>query len=321
MHKTIKIAGLILVCFSFSLFIAISQTRYNGIWLTYNMQNFFDDTTSGTEYPEFTAGRWNRFMYEKRLIRFGEVFRALAQQAGQIQLAVLQEVESALVVQDLIKTTPSLHGMQSIFAKHPDGATGIALLSRYPLIDAESYDSSLFGIQSRPLLKARVAVGKTIVTIIACHLPSRRTAASAESRQRMLRFIAEIIERDKQLYNSEYFMIAGDFNTAFEDNAHLLPDNSWHSHFVNLWQAFEAGNAGSYLYRGQWQKLDHIILSKTFLAAESPLKVTGFHVFKAKRLFSEPFSKIAGFSTATGYGYSDHLPLVAAVRYNIFKVK
>lgn len=82
--------------------------------IAYNVQNLFDGTDHGGEYPEFRASAgWDRGDYYDRLERLGEAIRRTARRPGDRRerrtagglpdIVVLTEVESAWVAADLAR--------------------------------------------------------------------------------------------------------------------------------------------------------------------------------------------------------------------------
>ncbi|MFW6293761.1 MAG: hypothetical protein ACOC7V_15760, partial [Spirochaetota bacterium] len=70
--------------------------------IAYNVQNLFDGTDHGGEYPEFRASAgWDRGDYYERLERLGEAIRRTSRRLPDV--VVLSEVESAWVAADLAR--------------------------------------------------------------------------------------------------------------------------------------------------------------------------------------------------------------------------
>ncbi len=126
--------------------------------IAYNVQNLFDGTDHGGEYPEFRASAgWDRGDYYERLERLGEAIRRTARDraggegrrtaGGLPDIVVLTEVESASVAADLARdflrryrwvsgapepgrAVPSQAPGRTAGPEYPGAATRIAVLSR-----------------------------------------------------------------------------------------------------------------------------------------------------------------------------------------------
>ncbi|MBI5011028.1 MAG: hypothetical protein HZB98_15545 [Bacteroidia bacterium] len=115
-------------------------------------------------------------------------------------------------------------------------------------------------------------------------------------------------------------LICGDFNSTPDDTEIETLLNSVHpaSGLVNLsLQPSEKGE-GSYRFKGTWEMIDQVIVSKTLLNPESGIYIPaeGFRIFRPDFLLeNDPvYPGLSPYSTYRGYryhgGYSDHLPVI-----------
>ncbi|MCL2520500.1 MAG: endonuclease/exonuclease/phosphatase family protein [Spirochaetaceae bacterium] len=299
-----------------SLFVYIELSRLqlgSAIILSYNVQNLFDDITTGTEYNEFTCPNWTTRHYESRLVSLSEVFTAIKLHKGRPDLIFLQEVESAEALAALLKATPALGRMQPVFAKHPQAAIGLAMLSRYPITQVELLDSSLFNTISRPIMVVHLNIkGKTVIAINV-HLPSQLNPDGQITRAAAINLIAKKL-KDLQVSGFNYFMVAGDFNS---DNSDELFGPLLELGLINVL----AHETGSYYFRGNWQQLDQIYLSPALFERQSPLKIGRANNIRLAPLLTPlnddedsyliPFR----FASYAMRGFSDHLPVMLHINY------
>ncbi len=105
--------------------------------IAYNVQNLFDGTDHGGEYPEFRASAgWDRGDYYERLERLGEAIRRTSRRLPDV--VVLSEVESASVAADLARdflrryrwVSAAPEPGRAAAPHYPGPATRVAVLSR-----------------------------------------------------------------------------------------------------------------------------------------------------------------------------------------------
>ena len=115
-------------------------------------------------------------------------------------------------------------------------------------------------------------------------------------------------------------LICGDFNSTPDDTEIETLLNSVHSGsgLENLTLQLSDRGEGTYRYKGTWEMIDQVIVSKTLLNSGSGLYIpTGsFRILRPGFLLeNDPvYPGLSPFSTYRGYryhgGYSDHLPVI-----------
>lgn len=317
--------------------------------LSYNTQTLFDDEYQGSEFSEYIPSDdgWNTVAYHQRLRNLARVIRESC--AGGPDVVVLQEVENAGVVEDLVGYFLSDAGYRYAAGAFADGAAfGQAVLSRYELSGQRSVSAGeKDGILLRPSLEIRVDVGEgKYVQLFAVHWKSK--LGDAEQTERYRRLQAHSIARriaDSDTADRAGVLIAGDFNespmefteaadreyvTALAPREFLadwrLADDGLELEplvlsdyalgtdadgLYRLW-ALAGEGAGSYCYQGEWEQIDNMFVDRA-LARGEVLKLLDFHVVTNSYLLDSDGEPRA-YQRGRGYGYSDHLPILLELR-------
>jgi len=257
--------------------------------MSWNVENLFDGERDGTEYSEFdpTGGRWDSQRYHVRLELISRLILDLADPLPDI--ICLQEVEHAGVVEDLKSLYLAKKGfIYSAVTSDPNSAVQQAVISRFPITESRVH-----------------AVTSGQLTLFNSHWKSRLGGAEEtepariETAAALRRIASERLTRNPDAL----IILAGDFNTAADESARTGgtyptalseyprigqgltvtgdPQLCTAAVFYSPWSSREecCSTAGSYSYRHQWSAIDHILCS-----------------------------------SATGRGYSDHLPVYAVFR-------
>ena len=100
--------------------------------LSYNVENLFDDRDGGLEYAEYRGARWGGERYAAKLAAVARAVRSSC--PGGPDLVALQEVENQRVLSDLGDRLGALGYRYRVFVPQPGAATGVAFLSRLPVL-------------------------------------------------------------------------------------------------------------------------------------------------------------------------------------------
>jgi endonuclease/exonuclease/phosphatase family metal-dependent hydrolase len=310
--------------------------------MSWNVQNLFDARLDGTEYSEFMpSSGWSIDDYRSRLASTAEVIRSAVKNGPDI--VFLQEVEHAGVLHDL--EDPYLRGLGYHYRVASDGegsATQVGVLSRFPLVSVVSRAVHLPGAPlMRPVLEVTVELADEVFfTAFVCHWKSKyggaaysepfRVAAAAMIRNRvkMLKTngaVALMVLGDLNIQWDEYLLIDGSYETA------LFPFSSGEASLTGLSVTTlreEAGlggdglplftpwgeylpEVGTYSYRNSWERIDHFLFSSTFFDGKG-IEYAGFEVAMDGPWFN-PAGYPQSYIMSNGYGYSDHLPIIAYI--------
>jgi predicted extracellular nuclease len=297
----------------------------------YNVENLFDtvDDPENDKDDEFlpnSSKEWTLERYNKKLANIGEVIQGMDFPL----LMGFAEVENYKVLEDLINMTPlKEHNYAIAHFDSPDHrGIDVALIykSDFELQDKESIVVNLPASVSqykttRDILKVEGRLNGEKIVVFVNHWPSRSGGANATSGKR--EFAAKILRQEVDEVLAEdataKIIAMGDFNDEPLDKSVLNvlkaqiekpsnADNQLYNCTIPLTNAGE----GSYLYQGNWQMIDQIIVSGSLLDANAAQHVLGFKVFKEDfLLFEHPDNGPTPDRTYGGDnyygGYSDHL--------------
>jgi endonuclease/exonuclease/phosphatase family metal-dependent hydrolase len=182
--------------------------------VSYNLENLFDAEQNGSEYSEFlpSAG-WDVEDVQERLQRAAQ---AVSSCRPGVDILVLTEIENAALLdsflEDFVVDRPMPYRG---FAAAPEGATGVAIASRFPIVKLRSLQPRSGDYPPlRPLLEARIAVRDCELVVFANHWKSRRGGVAATEGLR--RASAAILrQRLEELATREpdlAVVVAGDLN-------------------------------------------------------------------------------------------------------------
>ncbi len=299
----------------------------------YNVENLFDTVDEpGKDDEGFTpkgALNWTKARYKTKLDNISKVVRGMAFP----ELLGLCEVENKTVLKDLIKH-PDLAKEKYRFVHYesPD-KRGIdcAFLYKKDIFKVE--DSEYIRINfpkkivtaytTRDLLYIKGQyMGKEMLHIFVVHWPSRRGGSEASEPKRV--YVAQQVKKkiDNLLKKdpNANIIVMGDFNDtpANKSVADILKaqspdkiDNQTALYNCSL-PLFKKG-IGSHNYKGEWNMLDQIIVSKSLLDNDG-LKASYTKVYQKKEItFYHPKYGLMPNRTYSGPnyygGFSDHLPI------------
>jgi len=332
--RSIVLTGILF--FSLSIF---SQHKYNIMF--YNVENFFDvennPNTADEEFLPTGERNWNKYrMYDKNT-KVGKVII----NSGGWDLPVLvglAEVESATIGDILTKASPLKELNYAYLHQESQDRRGIdvMLLYRkdyykpisthfYPVEYAE--DSSF---RSRDILYSKGLLGDDTLHVFVNHWPSKYGGAmkTIPLRKAAAYTLKKRTDSIMSLDPMAKIIIMGDLNDAAHEPSIVealgairykkkLPEKA----LVNLsWPLVDAG-IGSHKYHGQWDVIDHIIVSKGLLEGEGLKTTEDAMQVKDLNFLLEDDERYLGkqpFRTYIGYsyhgGYSDHLPVMIELK-------
>ena len=289
----------------------------------YNLENLFDTIDSpqsnDSEFLPDSKKQWNSYRYNHKLRQLGKVFSNLTHYKNNNNMPDiigLCEVENRLVIEDLLKTPAFSNQDYTIVHQDSPDSRGIdcALLfsNKFKLLkyDFISIKNSNEKRPTRDIVYVKLAFKDKIINVFVNHWPSR-WGGQAETNHKRL-FAAKVLKDYLQsnISNAEYTLIMGDFNDyPFNESiAKVLVSND----FINLMATDLVSGKGSYNFRGNWNWLDQIIISKNFKNSDIQLLSYGsfqrdFMLYENSKGEVYP-SRSFGGNTWYG-GFSDHLPI------------
>lgn len=323
------------------------------VFMSYNVQNIFDDSDNGTEYPEFdpAGGEWGTSEYNTRLFNLSEVIRRSV--SGGPDVVALQEIENRRVAEDLVDNY--LKGMgyrYLIVTDTEESAIQLGFISRLEFDCIRVHEILLDGqITGRPILEISIVSDAGAFIIFNNHWKSKlggaeetepaRIAAAAVLKRRIFELVSDdpladiIVLGDLNENWDEYSRTGEGYITALiplEDI--VLPDpagpilitgsreaiscvstaDAAEPESIVLYSPWpgEVSESGSYVYNDTWQTIDHILINSGMFNS------IGFEYESSCVLKDDYLLNSYGYPlkwrTETGYGFSDHLPVILRIK-------
>jgi len=298
-----------------------------------NCENMFDtlhdSLKSDQEFLPESRHHWTRTRYWSKLNKISKEIIALGENGSTWQLpslVVLCEVENDTVMRDLTQRSLLRNANYRYFITHSPDQRGIDVALLYdpfifrPLSHYSLRVPKLENMRpTRDILYVNGIVGSNdTIHIFAIHSPSRAGGerSSRPYRLQVARRLALSVDSIYAENESAQIIIAGDFNDYTNSPAmdsiyiHRLRDISSNAIGAN-------GVKGTYRYHGVWGSLDHILCSLSMLDKVDTCYIGGMD------FLLEEDTRYGGVHPKRNYqgpiykdGYSDHLPLVARIRYD-----
>lgn len=302
--------------------------------LTWNAQTFFDARDTGREFEEFALSEtgWSEERYRERLSRVTEGLMLAGKRAGARtgrppSIAVLQEIENEGVLRDIWNALPSGGGYTDAVFVDPGPASsfGTGILASAEPVSVLSHSIRSPDVPCRPMLEVAFDWNGRALVVFACHWKSKVSNDGGQrERQAQEALLAERVRALERRDPEAYWIACGDFNQREEEFTGSIGG-------IDLWERVESdaganagtdaadvarmdaalGPAGSYRYKGEWERIDHVFVSSSLRDGLGP-EVRAFAVVGDPPLVDEEGSP-ARYEAFSGKGYSDHLPLVIRV--------
>lgn len=306
----------------------------------YNVENLFDTRKDSLKMDgEFTPkGKmyWTQERYHQKILRISRALLAVGE--GGLPTAIgLAEVENRQVLFDLIRKTGLAGGNYGIVHEDSPDARGIDVALLYKGDEFRELKSQFFPVElgkgetTRDILYCK-GVLREIDTLhfFVCHFPSMR---GGEVRSEWKRVKAASVVKEKidsiQLWHPEaMIVIMGDMNGRANTRAQqVLGTKNPERQKINSCDLYNTGYyllgriRGSYRFRGEWQTLDHMIVSGTLLDGKHGLYSSARMKIVASDFLLEEEKGSYGKRPRPTYrgqryvgGYSDHLPVFIDLR-------
>jgi len=306
---------------------------------TYNVENLFDLQRSGYEYKEYipnSKSRWNLKNYKLKLKNIAQVIKEI-----DADIIGLQEIESLQALKDLrlqLKRSGLYYQYYKI-ANYKNTTIKVAILSKIPFIYTHE-----IAVQSsykyRNILEAKFKINNQELYILVNHWKSK---AGPES----MRIVSakKIMKRVEELGEDKNIIVLGDFNSHYEEDI-LFKRKRKHNdtdgitginnilgtkehtrtaintklpqgEFYNLWYDTDIEQRYSYIFRGNKEALDNILISPSLLRENrihyKPNTIHSYtkkYLFKGQSIYRWQMSRKKP-RVHRGKGYSDHLAVIA----------
>jgi len=312
-----KISNLLLLTF-LSISTVYSQ-ELNSSVLFYNVENLFDtldtpDKNDGEFLPDADR-EWNSEKYNQKIAHINKVIDDLDHPA----IIGLCEIENKAVVDDIVsggnlaKTHTVVHH-ESLDMRGIDNAiiydsTKLKLIEdgivRFNMPEGNS--------PSRDIVWACFQRNESMVYVMVNHWPSRRGGALTSEPKRLIaaNAAAEFIDSLQNDDKNVKIIFMGDLNDYPEDRAPQMINERLKPQI----SANSGEYGGTHNYRGDWNVLDHIFVSKSALKKKGDIAVAkkSGEIHSFEYLMTIYKEQIVPFRTYGGRkylgGYSDHLPV------------
>ncbi|MCF8236657.1 MAG: endonuclease/exonuclease/phosphatase family protein [Saprospiraceae bacterium] len=303
----------------------------------YNVENLFDTVDDPDRADEdFTPDgkqHWTRARYQKKLDHLAQVIAGM----GYPEIMGFAEVENRSVLQDLCQTDGLADkGYHIAHFDSPDHrGIDVALIyqsSRFESISSTPVHVTIDDVlvpeyTTRDILycQLRSKQGHDLHLLVN-HWPSRRDGPEVSGARRMqvarqLDIVLQSIRTDDP---DAYIVVLGDFNDepvdlTLREGIHAGPISDPDALLFNTMWELDATNQGSYYYKGDWNMLDQILLSRNFTGPKptwtydtTSIYKDSFMLYKDKKYGPLPNRTYGG--TRYFGGYSDHLPVMIRIR-------
>ena len=297
----------------------------------YNVENLFDTIDSpinnDNEFLPHGKKQWNTKRYNQKIDQLTKVFSSI-NNGNKLNLIGLSEIENEFVIKDLLQTKFFKNYKYQIIHKESPDQRGIdcALLidENFELLTQDFIHIQIPGATkaTRDIVYARIKIENEILNVFVNHWPSRWGGQKETNYKRV--FTAKKLKSyiDNNIDASENIIIMGDLNDyhSNESISQILIENN-ERQLINLMATKKMKNKGSYNYQGNWNFIDHMIVSKRLFKKRNPIKIIDYDVFREDWLLytnkkGEKYPKRTYGGKNWYGGFSDHLPIFCVLKLN-----
>lgn len=312
-------------------FIAINLQALEFKVASYNVENLFDLKKEGTEYKEYIPNTkyWNKKRFQTKIKNLSKVIKEI-----DAHIISLQEIESKQALDSLNK---NLNYPYSRFLKKSSSAVGVALLSRFPIINNKTIFIDKYDPHSRYILRSTVNINNKHLIIYVNHWRSKKAKES-----KRIKYAYSLKKDIDNLSKTDDYIILGDLNSNYNEyqtfkhdkklndtygitginqvlnttiNGNFVNRSDILSHdkkvHYNLWLELNEDKRFSSLFKRYKNTPDNIIASKSMFDNINISYIpNSFNVFKPSYLFKNK-DTLYRWDLKRGEGFSDHLPVYA----------
>ena len=287
---------------------------------TYNAYALFDNVSDGDEYDGFSkSDGYTSAVYTERV----EDLAVFLGKYVDADVIILEEVESEIVLLDLLEDGLSDRGYRWYGIAGGETAVNVGFISRYEPAVARSH--SFDG--ERAMLELLINTGTDSIRIYGVHLRSQLEDDSEEVRYGQLSQIRTLSEE----HDEDLIIILGDFNvdpSIGESGIAEYPCSGWSSMPMPVtgdpgslrdhirYSAFLDGDLyyedGTYYYDSEWYFYDNILLNDLAFDGKG-LEFYSQEII-APAILTDLYGRPQKFDPSDGSGYSDHLPVMLVLK-------
>ena len=283
----------------------------------YNVENLFDTINGPNNDEEFLPKgkkEWNSERYNTKIDHINQIICGLKTP----MLMGLCEIENKDVIEDIIHNNKKLKHYKPIHFNSLD-ARGIDVGLIYNTKKLTLLDKGLIRFNlpeqdtptSRDILWAKLSYKNEVFYTMVNHWPSRRggTEKSAPKRIKAATKAKEFIDSLLSIDINTKVILMGDLND-YPSNRSVTKLQEIMTSCITK-ESNQYGGTNS--YRGQWNILDHIMISNGFQNMKLRIKPESGKIYSPDYLITEYKGNKVPFRTYGGSkyleGYSDHLPV------------
>ncbi|MFN5416376.1 MAG: endonuclease [Flavobacteriia bacterium] len=290
----------------------------------YNVENLFDTIDDpkkdDKEFLPTEKMQWNQKRYNEKLDHINKVMTEM----GNLLILGMCEIENEAVVRDVLKVSKYAKSHGVVHYESPDErGIDVGMIydsTKLKVLKSGNIRFTLPGKEkpsSRDIVWAKFLYKKDTLFAMINHWPSRRGGADDSEKNRIeaaknARHFIDSVE----LKNPKYKLILmGDLNDYPENIAPKMVAEKLTEMICK-----ESGEfGGSYLHDGEWNVLDHIMVSSALRGKKGVKTIAGSgKIYSPAFLIEEYKGKKQPFRTYAGSkylgGYSDHLPVTIDIK-------
>ena len=320
--------------------------------VTYNVENLFDLTMAGTEYPEYIPNTDYGWTKDIARIKYSNIARVIKDLGADV--VALQEVESKEALISLRNRLKELGVDYPYFeiADSKDTPVNCAVLSKFPIV--EKKDIQVNNESARDILKVNLDVDGNPFIVFVNHWKSKRGPESMR-----IAYAKTLKGEIDKLKEDTDFVLVGDFNSNYNEyktfrnssklndtggiaginhilrtiedsemvNEKILTKQAENDFLYNLWLEIDKLRRWSYNFFGNKNSPDNIIVSKGLYDNQGISYIDNsfdkFHpdyLSKGNAVYRWQRAE-SGTGRHLGKGYSDHLPIFAYFSTGPFRFK
>ena len=306
--------------------------------VSYNVENLFDTIDEpnklDNEFLPDSATNWNTEKYIKKLKDLSAVISSINKYELP-ELVGLVEVENLRVLNDLINTGKLKEGNYSIVHYESPDERGIDVALLYRDDEFKLISSKIIPVnfdfepetKTRDILYVKGKIGQNeVLHVFVNHWSSRREGQEVSEPKRVYsaKLLRNQVDSIMKYDKNAKIIIMGDFNdepTNKSLSEILMATNSQHpgkkGGMCNLMYDKHLLGLGTYNYKGNWNMLDNLIVSRTLLNSPGKFEVShdGGQIFQLRWMMWDNVKtgELTPNRTYSGTKYlggvSDHLPV------------
>ncbi len=289
----------------------------------YNVENLFDTINGPNNDEEFLPGgkkQWTSERYDTKIDHINQIIGALKTP----MLIGLCEIENVLVLNDILKNNKKLKPYKTVHFNSLD-ARGIDVGMLFNAKKLNLIDKGFIRFNlpeqskptSRDIVWAKFSHKKEVFFALVNHWPSRRGGTEKSAPKRIKASTEAKLFIDSLLLDNPNtkIILMGDLND--------YPSNRSVQQLTETMTPCITKESNKYggtnCYRGEWNILDHIMISEGFKKNKIQIKAQSGSIYTPDYLITEYKGNKVPFRTYGGSkylnGYSDHLPVFVEFQF------